>query len=298
MNENDTDILDPAHADDLPAIAGIAQPERLPGQQTDAEWKASDDGNLVTRGDKQYIRKEALDAERERAKALSAALAKIEPLVPEFTEFLQQKQNRNAANVDRVTRPAADSYADDDDLRGFAIVRGYYKQDGTTPDLDRANSELNIMSRIADRSAARHVGPVQQDTVRSHAEENYRNALSRRFSDGDPVADEKYIRQAFDAVPAEQRADPGVAQMVEVIAAGMQYLEERKTGRRPSRGREPMFREGSSGRVSQGSGDALDALDAAAARARGKTPEQWSKMQKSVTGGGGMGTGTILEDIN
>src|ERR1700682_4008525 len=149
MNENTNDVLDPAHADDLPQVAGIAQETRLPGQQTDAEWKASDDGNLVTRGDKQYIRKEALDAEREKAQKLSATLARIEPLVPEFTEFLQQKQNRNDANVERTTRRVEDNYADDDDLRGFAIVRGYYKADGTTPDTDRANTELNIMARVA-----------------------------------------------------------------------------------------------------------------------------------------------------
>src|SRR5438067_11773223 len=102
MNENTNDVLDPAHADDLPVVAGVPAPERLPGQQTDAEWKASEDGNLVTRGDRKYVREEALHAERERAKQLSATLARIEPLVPEFTEFLQQKQNRNNANVERT----------------------------------------------------------------------------------------------------------------------------------------------------------------------------------------------------
>lgn len=296
MNESNNDVLDPAHADDLPQIAGVTQDTPLPGQQTDAEWKASDDGNIVTRGDKRYVREEALHAERERAKAASAALARIEPLVPEFTEFLNQKQNRNNANVERATRPSAETYADDDDLRGFALVRGYYKADGVTPDTERANQELNIMARIADRSAAKHVGPVQRDTVQSHADANYREALGRTFTDGEPIAERKYLEQVFNSVPAEQRADPQVAQMLEVMALGVQELEARKAGRRPSR-REPTFREGASGRSSLGSGDALDALDAAAARARGKTPEQWGKMTKQI-GGGGMGTGTVLEDIN
>lgn len=300
MNENDNDILDPAHADDLPGVAGMAQPDaRLPGQQTSEEWKASDDGNVVERGGQKYVRAEALHEEREARKALSATLARIEPLVPEIAEFLQQKQNRNNANIERVSRPSDDNYASEDELRGLAIVRGYLKADGVTPDLDRANTELGLMARIADRSAARHVGPVQQDSVRNHADANYREALGRKFSDGEPIADQKYLEQVFNNVPPDQRADPAVAQMLEVVAAGMQALEDRKAGRpRGGARREPTFREGSSGRIGgSGSGDALDALDAAAARARGKTPEQWSKMTKSISGSGGMGTGTILEDI-
>lgn len=297
MNESQNDILDPAHADDLPSIAGITPDAPLSGQQTDAEWKASDDGNVVERGGQKYVRQEALHAERERAKALSATLARIEPLVPEFTEFLNNKRNSGNANIDRVTRPTADTYTDDDDLRGFALVRGYYKSDGVTPDLDRANSELNIMARVADRAAAKHVGPVQRDSVQNHADANYREALSRTFTDGEPIAERKYLEQVFNSVPPEQRADPQVAQMLEVMALGVQELEARKSGRRQNR-REPTFREGASGRSSLGGGDALDALDAAAARARGKTPEQWGKMQKAITGSGGMGTGTILEDIS
>lgn len=295
MNENTNDVLDPAHADDLPQIAGLATETRLPGQQTDAEWKASDDGNLVTRGDKRYVREEALHAERERAKAASAALSKIEPLIPEFTEFLNNKRNGNNATLERTSRPAADNYAEEDELRGLAIVRGYYKADGVTPDLDRANTELGLMARIADRSAARHVGPVQRDSVQSHADANYREALGRVFTDGEPIAERKYLEQVFQSVPADQRADPAVAQMLEVMALGVQELEARKSGRRVNR-REPTFREGASGRSSGGM-DALDALDAAAARARGKTPEQWGKMQKAIMGTGGMGTGTVLEDI-
>lgn len=299
MNENTNDVLDPAHADDLPGIAGIVQDTPLPGQQTDAEWKASDDGNTVERGGVKYVRHEALHEARTRAQTLAAQLDKFAAVAPEFGEFMAQRTNRNNANVERTTRPAQQSYADDDDLRGFAIVRGYYKNDGTTPDLDRADQELNIMARIADRSAAKHVGPVQQDSVRSHADANYREALGRRFqADGEPIADQKYLEQVFASVPADQRADPAVAQMLEVMALGVQTLEERKTGRSRSRGREPVFREGSSGRSGSGGGDALDALDAAAARARGKTPEQWGKLQKSITGSGGMGTGTVLEDIS
>lgn len=296
MNENPTDVLDPTHADDLPGIAGIPGPDRLPGQLSDAEWKASDDGNLVERGGTKYIREEALHAEREKNKALSSTLARLEPLMPEIAEFLQQKQQRTNANIDRTTRPGADSYANDDDLRGFALVRGYYKQDGVTPDLDRANTELNIMARIADRSAAKHVGPVAAATTRDRAATNYHDALSRRFVDGEPLADEVYMRQAFDALPEEYRADPNIANITSVIAVGLQALEERKTGKRSARRGEPLFREGASGRNMSNTDLQLDALERAAAKARGKTPEQWSKMSKAMNGDA-RSTGAILDEV-
>lgn len=293
--DEQNDVLEPDHAENapLPAVAGMAQPGAAVAA-SEPEWKASEDGNIVERAGKKYVREEALHAERERAKSLSATLAKIEPLVPEFTEFLNQRQTRNNRDIEHVRRPAQETYADEDDLRGLAIVRGYYKADGVTPDIDRANAELNIMARVADRSAAKHVAPVRQVTTQDRANANYREALQRRFTDGEPLAEEQYIRQAFDALPEEYRADPNIANITSVIAVGLQTLEERKSGKRQVGRREPMFREGSSRPMSDAE-ESLDALGRAAARARGKTPEQWAKMTKAV--GGPSLTGAVLDEV-
>ncbi len=283
-------ILDPAHADnDLPGVAGAPQ------QAAPPEWQVTEDGNQVKRGDRTYVAQEALHAERTRAQTLSAQLAKIEPLVPEFVEFLNQKQNRGAATVQRTTASQPGDYWTPDELNGMAITRGYYKADGVTPDDARARYELDIMARIADRSAQKAVGPVTQSTVQDRAAQNYQNALNHKFVDGEPVADEKFIRAAFDALPAEYRADKSISDITTIIAAGLQALDERQSGRRRAGSREPNFREGASGRMTGGAGDTLDALDAAAARASGKTPEQWKAIQNSF-GGDSVG-GRVLEDV-
>lgn len=288
MLENDSDIIDPAHADDLPGVAGA--PTRSAPES--AEWVVSEDENQVKRGGKTYVREEALREERSRAQHLSAQLAKIEPLVPEFVEFLNQKQHRGRATMARTAESTGDYTADE--LNGLAITRGYYQADNVTPDVARAKYELDLLTGVADRAAQKHVGPVAQATIQDRAQANYTAALNKVYTDGQPIADEKFIRAAFDALPPEYRADSNIADIVTVIAAGLQNLEERQSGRRRGGAREPNFREGPAGRMSNQS-EALDALDRAAARALGKTDEQYGKIQKAF-GSGGRG-GAILEDV-
>ena len=151
------------------------------------------------------------------------------------------------------------------------------------------------VSDFADRSAQKAVGPVQQLSTQDRAAVNYANALNHKFVDGEPVADEKFIRAAFDALPPEYRADKSIADITTVIAAGLQALDERQSGRSRRGTREPDFREGATGRSRNTTSDAIDAFDSAAARASGKTPEQWKAIQKSF--GGDSGGGRILEDV-
>ncbi len=288
MEDNST-VLDTHAADNeapAVAIAGKADPE----------YVASDDGNQVKRGDKTYVRQEALHAERERAAGYAKTLQTLEPLMPEFEQFLAQKRAGGRATVDRATRSATDDEYNDDELTGYAITRGYYDADNK-PDTKRAKDDLDIMTAIADRRAVKAVGPVAAGTARDRAVKNTERALSQTFVDGEPIADEKYIRAAFDSLGDEYKADENTSQMLMVVAAGLQALDERRTGRsaRGSRSREPVFREGGGGRTRDVGGEDDDALSRAAARARGKTPEQWAKLSKSI-GGASIG-GTVLEDV-
>lgn len=268
-----------------------------------AAYELTEDGNIAKIGDRKYVREEALHEARTKAQNYANTLKSLEPLMPEFEEFLASKQGNRNATVHRATtagRAAPDSDYNDDELTGYAITRGYYDGDNK-PDLKRAKDDLDIMTAIADRRAGRAVRPVAEASRRDKAEEHYRDALGARFVDGDPIADEKYVRAAFDAIPEEMRADPGIAQTMQVVAAGLQALDERRSGRAPRSGRrEPVFREGAGGSRNYDGGDELDALDRAAAKARGKTPEQWSKMSKSLGGRSGGGTsfgGTVLEEV-
>jgi hypothetical protein len=290
METPQEDILDPAHRDDggvtNVGAAGIVPPEP---QET-----VTPDGNILERDGHRYVREEALHNERQERQRLSKTVAALEPLMPELEEFLKGKQARQNAVVGRVSAPSGDRDYSDDELEGLAITRGYYQQDGVTPDLKRAESELNILTRVADRRAARQMRPLSEQTTADRAASHRSQAMNAKFVDGEPIADPKYLQAAFDALPKEYTADPNVANITQVIAMGLEYADMRRNGtfRRGRGGRDPMMVERGGGRIDSGGGE-MSELDRAAARARGKSPEGWAKMTKAV---GGSRSG-VLEDI-
>lgn len=292
MLENDNDSIDPHAGDnDVPTAVVAGAPGGAAADKPG--YELTEDGNLVKVGDRRYVREEALHAERTRAGNYAKTLQTLEPLMPEFEEFLANKRGNRETTVRRATSTANDDYTEDE-LNGYAITRGYYDGENK-PDLKRAKDDLDIMTAVADRRAKRVVGPVTEATTRDRAANNVRQALGQTFVDGEPIADEKYINAAFNAIPDEMKADPGISQVMLAVAVGLQTLDERRTGKSRGRGgREPLFREGGGGRQPSGS-EELDALDRAAAKARGKTPEQWSKMTKAV-GGTSFG-GTVLDEV-
>jgi hypothetical protein len=273
-------VLDPAHGEESMGAAGIAKPEA-----DKPEIKVSEDGNVAEHNGVKYVRQEALHQERQRAQKLADTLSALDPVMPEFKEFLEQKHARRGATVDRAARGngGSDDYSQDE-LEGFAITRGYYKDDNTTPDTSRAQKELDIISGISRRQVGKAVAPVAAGTTREQARVNRERAIGNRFVDGRPVADEKYMRAALDTLGEDQIADPNVANLAQVVAAGLEYLDQRKNGTstRGRRGGEPMFTERGTGRYDTDAGDDVSPLSAAAARARGKTPEQWAKLSKQV----------------
>jgi hypothetical protein len=118
--------------------------------------------------------------------------------------------------------------------------------------------------------------------------------------DGQPIAEQKYIDAAATSLGDDLMADPEVARLAQVVAAGLEYLDARKSGTlgrgRAGGGRrgsgEPMMVERSTGRFDGDTGEMSD-LDRAAARARGKSPEQWQKMSKAVN----KATSAVLEEV-
>lgn len=280
------EVLDPAHMDDggLPA-APAAPPTPAP------EPKVSDDGNVMEVGGRKYVTFDALTAERAQRQQLAQTVAQLEPLMPEFEQFLTKRNERQTATT------AASGKGGDDEayLREVAETLHFYDENHE-PDLRRAQGHLNIMRRESDRSAQRAVEPVAQSTAREMARVNRERANTSRFVDGKPIADSKYMSAAMDAVGAEHLADPNVANMVQVVAAGLEYLDARKNGTlsRGRGGREPLHLEGSRGRFDGDGEGGLSAMDLAAARARGKSPEEWAKMRNSVTS---EKRGNTLEDI-
>ena len=284
MGENDT--LDPAHMEEeLPGVAGRPTPEKEP-------LELSEDGNIVKSGDKTYIRQEALHQAREERDRYKSTVDNLAPLMPEFEEFIENKRNGRTAKADAVTRGTKVDNYDKDELEGVAIALGLTDEQGN-PDLRRAAFQMTMMERIAEKAAGKAVQPIAEGSARDKGRVNRANATARQFVDGAPVADPKYLEAAFSSIPEEMAADETVAGVMQLVAAGLEYLDLRKSGKlnspRGSR-REPMFVEGGSGRVFGQRDGELSALDRAAAKARGKTPEQWAKSSKLVNT-------DILEDL-
>src|SRR5258708_6978411 len=100
--EPGNDVLDPAHADDLPVVAGVT----APAAATVPAFKATDDGNQVEYGGHKYIREEALQNERQTRQQYQQTLDQLRPLMPEFEDFLQQKTNGRQATVNRAGQSA------------------------------------------------------------------------------------------------------------------------------------------------------------------------------------------------
>jgi len=280
MAENE--VLDPHHEDSEVVVAGVS----TVGDKKDEkpEPKVSEDGNLVELGGHKYVREEALVNERKARQEASKVLEQLAPYTDEINEFLRAKRDRREATVARAGGDSSD-YTDDD-LQGYAITRGYYQADETTPDTKRAKQELDIFTEISRRQAESVVAPIARGTQAETSRTYRERAYDRKFVDGQPIAGKEYIDLGFQSLGDKVPIDENVANLVQIIGAGLEYLDARKNGRvrtgRGGRG-EPMLVEGSSGRLDlEGDGE-VSALDRAAARARGKTDTEWAKTMKQAT---------------
>lgn len=240
---------------------------------------------------------EALHGAREESKRLKETLGRIEPYMDDFEQFLQEKNKPKAPPVPQ--RPVRQELSDEEveELAATAQMLGYVNPETGQPDLHRTQRVLQVLDRRAGRIADSRMQPVAQNVAADRARTNRQNAYERIFDDGRPVAEQQYIDQAFDSLPPEYAADPLVASTTHLLAAGLEYLEKRKAaagggrrtpplqdGSRPVRfrQREPVFYEPQRGRNEESDDDMSD-FSIAAARARGKTPEQWNKQRAKAT---------------
>lgn len=276
-----TDTLDPHDGGTTAPVTPPAASNTAQQVSTEPEVQFSEDGNQVTRGDVKYIRYEAVQQERQKRQELERTLSQLEPVLPEFQEFLENKRSGRVTATTRATQGApADEYSQDE-LIAVAQLNRYYSEDGQSLDLDRARQALDLMGKIGERRARQIVEPVARTTIADRAAKNRQEKLSQQYVDGEPIAAPEFIQRAFDALPAELAADPGVADLVAVIAAGLQTLDGRAKGRTARR--EPNFTEGAPGRVDGSTPRGLSAFGQRAAQARGYTPEQWAKLQEKPT---------------
>lgn len=303
IEQDDDQILDPAHdPNDTGTNMGAAGLK--PGGADDKKEerpapKVSEDGNVLELDGKKYVTEAALHEARGKAREYAETLSRLDPVMPEFEEFLKTRENRRTAATERA---AAGDPDEKEYLQEVATALGFFDETNQ-PDLRRAQAHLNITRREAKRETERSVRPLTESTTRDRADVNRSKAKQARFLDGKPIASDKYLDAAIKALPDEYMADPNIANITQVIAAGLEYLDMRKNGELGgSRGearsrREPMFTERGSGY--RGEETELSDLELAAARARGKTPEQWAALSRKINSSGKSGRGSnILENID
>lgn len=260
------EILDPAHEEEGAVVAPPVDDTPAAGE------KVSEDGNVLERGGRKYVPHEALKEARAQAKQYKETLARLEAIAPEIQETLNRKAQGKA---DKVKESIGDDYSVDE-LEEVARLHGFVDE-WDRPNLEKAKKQLDIQARISNRVAQKTSAPLQQLLAQQIAQQRRSEAVSRKYTDGDAVASEKYIDAAYNALPAELLQDPNVAQLALVVAAGLESLDDRKNGRGRKQPRDPMFLEGGNGRFGSTEGQ-LSAFDRAAARARGKTDAEWAAL--------------------
>lgn len=295
-----SDILDPAHQGDTndggstTVVSGLPRADAEPPKDDPARpLKVTEDGNQIEYNGRKYLTQEAVAAERAMNKQLRETLAALEPHMEDFGQYLQEKRGGGKRQAEKPQPVLASGLEDEEDyLKDVASSMAFYREDGEL-DLHRAQAHLSIVRR----ETRREIAPVARGSQEERARTNRERALGSTFVDGKPIADPKYMGQALDSLGAEQLADENVANIAKVVAAGLEYLDLRRNGglARGARRGEPNFREGSRGRFDGDAEGELSAMDLAAARARGKTPEQWAKMQKQV--GGRDNRNDVLEQL-
>lgn len=306
------EIDDVERPDDVIHVAGRPAPET--NDQDDNDDLVEIQEVELTPGNKaKVVKLEALQEARRQSKGYRDTIAKLEPLMPEFNEFLNQKRNGGRKAAEPAARPAVPDETPEEleELAAVAHTMGYVDPATGDPDLVRTRAVMKMLDRRAGRVVSERVAPLAGNLAADRARQNREDAYSRAFVDGRPVAEQEFIDMAFDSLPAEYTADPLVAGTAHLVAAGLQYLEERKQaaggvrrgtgpvqftrrGTPAFRGREPFFSEGSTGRVRGDHEETLTAFSEAAARARGKTPEQWQKSRERVNS---RRDNNILDDI-
>lgn len=265
---------------------------------------------VVEKDGAKLVKLEALHGAREENKKLKDTIGKLEPLMPEFQEFLEHKRSGGSKpqqqQPQQKPQPQGPSADELEELDATAQLLGFVNPETGEADRQRTQQVLRLLDRRAGNIVGGAMRPVAASVAEQRARANRDQAYDKMYVDGRPVAEQEFIDMAFDSLPAEFSSDPTIAGVAHLLAAGLQYLEERKsntrgarqqerpgvldfleTGRTPARvtqrRREPMHVEGSLGRVSREDEDSMSDFSVAAARARGKSPEQWQKQRTAMS---------------
>lgn len=240
---------------DLPPGATSLEPEEgttLVGAVTDADSTETDtepEGTVTTPTGEKMVPLKALTSERGLRKEAQKSLKEVQPKADEYDRVKGQVQavmpliERVKARPDVLKMldqpPQADptppgplsaqeavEYAKDFDL---------FTPEGK-PDVDRAQRIATRNLQMTARQTAMQMAPIVGNEAQRQSATNFNHFAQMQMADGTTV-DQKILAEMWKHVPAEQSANPAVANVLYLTAIG----EQVRQGKSPKAGPGPVL---------------------------------------------------------
>jgi hypothetical protein len=181
-----------------------------------------------------------LNAKIEWAKTVEQRLNEVTPtldLIRQHPQIVEQVQQGTRASNTNTPQPQ-----DDREAQEWAEENGLITAAGEL-DIARARRQLDRLDARAAKMAEQAVGPIRQNNAQQVSAQHRTQAKGVTLQDGTKFATDESIDQAFSMLPAELTADPKVAAIIPLIAAGLDRAKG-KTLRAASRDEsEPLLTE-------------------------------------------------------
>lgn len=254
------------------------QEEDTTGQQQAAAEDDDEDGivEAVRVGEQKMVPLSELIALRKERKTLREQLAQAAPAIQRAQQVDRQLQEispyveairQNPGLIDAVkagthaTPAHAAQPQDDTDAKDTAEDFGFYTTDGQL-DIARARRVLDRATAAAEKKLQGQIAPLRQQTADTAAREMRQRVATMRDKAGQPVASEESLNEMFGLLPSELVANPQVAFVVALAAAGMDKYAGRtpRVAQAPAAAptyREPIYTESTGRRAPAGPSEEL-----------------------------------------
>lgn len=190
---------------------------------------------------------------RKEAKAAKAHLQQLQPQLEQAARVAQQVEEirpyaelikanpqliEMAQQATRHSAPQTIQPEHDQDAVDLAQDMGWYVPATGELDVARGQRWLAKLDARATRKAQAEVEPIRQQTVQGQAAVMRQRVAAIRDKSGAPVASEESLNQVFSMVPPELSANPQVAFVLTMAAAGFDKYQGR-TPPAPSQAPQP-----------------------------------------------------------
>lgn len=241
---------------DVPTETPIEDIQQQAAPDTQAQAQADDDADdgvveaISVAGQKMVPLAELIKIRRE-AKATKAQLAQLQPQIEQAHRVAQQVEEirpyaelikanpqlvEMAQQATRQSAPQTIQPEADQDAIDLAQDMGWYVAQTGELDIARGQRWLAKLDARSTRRAQAEMEPIRQQTVQGQAAVMRQRVAAIRDKSGAPVASDESLNQVFSMVPPELSANPQVAFVLTMAAAGF----DKYSGRTPTAPQAPV----------------------------------------------------------